>query len=110
MRRPRRALAPGPPDLLRHQPAAVMHDAARGLALLHRGATNNVVVLVDELGGALNSHECRVDVGVPVGRGISRFRLGVIDTWHRIVVFPFSFLYRQTSLSTICQSLMIISR
>lgn len=44
--------------------------------------TNNVVVLVDELRGALNSHECRVDVGwVPIGSGISRLRLRATDTW-----------------------------
>lgn len=51
-----------------------------------------MVVLVDELRGALNSHECHVDVGVPVGRGISRFRLRVIDTWH-LRIWLWSFLF-----------------
>lgn len=39
------------------------------------------MVLLDELRGALNAHECLVDVSAP-GCGISRVQHDVIDTWH----------------------------
>lgn len=40
-----------------------------------------MVVLLDELCGTLNSHECHVDVGIP-RYGISWPRLDATNTWH----------------------------
>lgn len=58
-----------------------------------------MVVLLDELSGALNSHECHVDVGIP-GCGISWLRLDATNTWHLLDRHIISFVLCSSPLNT----------